>query len=183
MDFNSIGAGSPFYIHTKREGQEPTLEVGVVKEKVLQQPQYLQAVPGAMNGMGMPQMARITVTVNGVDRVIPEVPTNVEVAQKGNVTYSGSPQAIMQVVDAMMQGAKAELEREDYNKMVIAAGEKHMEILNPRYAEEKERDRSIRKLQERANEQDKKLDNIASQNKQILNFLQELNGSSASRAK
>lgn len=172
MDFNSVGLGSAFYIHTKYEGKEPTLEVGTVKERVLQQPQYqLHTVPGAMNGMGAQQLVRFTVTVNGNDRVIPDLPLNVEIAQKGNVTYSSSPQAMMQVVDAMMQQSKSELEREDYNKMVLSVGEKHMEVLNPRYAEEKKQARTIMSLEERLAATDKKIDSI-------FTFLQKFDTSS-----
>ena len=163
MDFNSLGQGSPFYILTKREGQKPILEIGTVKERVLQQPQdQFQAVPNAMNGMGIQQMIRLVVSVGGSDRVIPDVPVNVEIAQKGDMTFTGSTQAMMQAVDAMMQTSKAEIEREKYNNIVLAEGEKMMETLNPRYAEEKQRDRSIRTLEERQDAQDKKLDRILS---------------------
>lgn len=164
MDFNSLGQGSPFYILTKHEGKKPTLEVGTVKEKVLQQPQYqFQAVPTAMNGMGVqPQLVRIVAVIGGNDRVIPDIPCNVEIAAKGDVTYSGSPQAMMQAVDAMMQTSKAELEREGYNKMVLAEGDRFMETLNPRYAEEKQRDRTIKSLEERQAATDSKLDTIIS---------------------
>ncbi|MBO5630440.1 MAG: hypothetical protein J5965_15350, partial [Aeriscardovia sp.] len=156
MDFNSLGTGSPFYILTKHEGQKPILEIGTVKEKVLQQPQYqLNAIPNAMNGMGaQQQMVRIVATINGSDRVVPDIPVNVEIAAKGDVTYTGSTQAMMQAVDAMMQTSKAELEREAYNRMVLGEGEKFMETLNPRYAEEKKRDRTIQELVEHRKETD-----------------------------
>ena len=169
MDFNSLGQGSPFYILTKKEGQKPVLEIGTVKEKVLQQPQYqLSAIPNAMNGMGAQQQTvRIVATVNGSDRVIPDIPVNVEIATKGDVTYTGSPQAMMQAVDAMMQTSKAEIAREAYNRMVLSEGEKFMETLNPRYAEEKQRDRTIRELVEHRKETDSKLD-------QILAFMKDL---------
>ena len=164
MDFNSLGQGSRFYILTKQEGQKPTLEVGTVKEKVLQQPQYqFQAVPNAMNGMGaQQQMVRIIVDVAGSDRVVPDVPGNVEIAAKGNITYSGDTQAMMQAVDTMMQTSKAEIERDAYNHMILAEGEKFMETLNPRYAEEKQRDRAIKLLEERQTATDSKLDKILS---------------------
>ena len=162
MDFNSLGQGSPFYVLTKREGQKPTLEVGTVKEKVIQQPQYqFQAVPNAMNGMGgQQQMVRIVATIGGNDRVIPDIPGNVEIAAKGDVTYSGSTRAMMQAVDAMMQTSKAEIDRESYNRMVLGEGEAMMETLNPRYAEEKKRDRTINELVQHKKETDKKLDTI-----------------------
>ena len=164
MDFYSLGQGSPFYILTKHEGQKPTLEVGTVKEKVLQQPQYqFQAVPNAMNGMGaQQQMVRIVASIGGNDRIVPDIPGNVEIAAKGDVTYSGNPQSMMQAVDAMMQTSKAEIERESYNKMVLCEGEKFMETLNPRYAEEKKRDRTIKSLEERQAATDSKLDTIIS---------------------
>lgn len=169
MDFNSLGQGSPFYILTKREGQKPVLEVGTVKEKVLQQPQYqLSAIPNAMSGMGQQaQLVRIIASINGSERVIPDIPVNVEIAAKGDVTYTGSTQAMMQAVDAMMQTSKAEIDREPYNRMVMAEGEKMMETLNPRYAEEKERDRTIKELVEHRKETDSKLD-------QILKFMKDL---------
>lgn len=168
MDFNSLGTGSSFYIHTKREGQEPTLAIGVVKEKVLQQPQYqLHTVPNALNGMGGQQLFRFTVNVNGSDRVIPDLPANVEIASKGDETYTGNPQAMMQVVDSMMKTAKDELGRESYNNMILKVGEKQMELLNPRYAEEKQRDRTIKELVDHRKETDSKLD-------RILAFMQEL---------
>lgn len=162
MDFNSLGQGSPFYILTKQEGQKPILEVGTIKEKVVQQPQYqFQAVPNALNGMGgQQQMVRIVVNVSGSERVIPDVPVNVEIAAKGNVTYTGSTQAMMQAVDAMMQTSKAEIDREPYNKMVLSEGEKMLETLNPHYAEEKQRDRTIKSLEARQTATDKKLDTI-----------------------
>lgn len=169
MDFNSLGQGSPFYILTKREGQKPLLEVGTIKEKVVQQPQYqFQAVPNALSGMNaQQQVVRLVVVVNGNDRVVPDIPVNVEIAAKGDVTYTGSPQAMMQAVDAMMQTSKAELEREGYNRMVLGEGEKMMETLNPRYAEEKQRDRTIQELVEHRKETDSKLD-------QILKFMKDL---------
>ena len=114
-----------------------------------------------MNGMGAQQpMVRIVVTVGSSERVIPDIPGNVEIAAKGDVTYSGSTQAMMQAVDAMMQTAKAEIERENYNRMVLGEGEGMMETLNPRYAEEKKRDRTINELVQHRKETDRKLDTI-----------------------
>jgi hypothetical protein len=52
---------------------------------------------------------------------------------------------------------------------VITESEKMMETLNPQYAENKEQARTIKDLQERADKQDKKLDDIYS-------LLQKMNG-------
>jgi len=171
MDFGNLGNGSPFYILTQSKGQKPTLEVGTVKEKALLQPQYqLQAVPGAMNGITQQQNVRLIVTIDGSDRPIPDIPANVEIAQKGDVFYTGSQQAIIQAIDQMMQVSKGEIERDAYNHMVIDAGKEMMGVVNPQYAASVQQEKIIRDLQDRQDEQGKML-------KDIHSLLQEIVGS------
>ena len=171
MDFGNLGNGRPFYILTQSKGQKPTLEVGTVKEKASLLPQYqLQAVPGAMNGITQQQNVRVVVTINGTDRTIPDIPANVEIAQKGDVFYTGSQQAIIQAIDKMIQVSKGEIEREPYNHMVIEAGKEMMGIVNPQYAASVQQEKSIRDLQARQDEQGKMLKNIYS-------LLQQMGGS------
>jgi hypothetical protein len=158
MDFNSLGQGSPFYI--LRQGEKPTLEVGVVKQKSQARAKFPTQTPNIMQGMQMQQVIDLVATVNGKDETFSEVPVNVEIAQKGNVTFSGSREAMLQAVDTMLQTSKKALEQTDYHKSVIAESEKMMEALNPQYAENKQQARTIKDLQERQNAQDKKLDDI-----------------------
>jgi len=180
MDFNSLGAGSPFYILKK--GDKPILEQGVVKEKTAPQPRYQsQGVSGAYNGMGIQQMTNITVTIAGNDRVIPEVPINLEIAARGNETFTGSREAMIQAVDSMIQASKKALTEVDYHKMVIGEGDKMLESLNPNYKEEKLRAQSIHELQERSNAQDKRLATLEQQSAEMLNILRSLNGGPASK--
>ena len=169
MDFGSLGNGSPFYILTQAKGQKPTLEVGTVKEKALLQPQYqLQAVPGAMNGITQQQNVRVVVTINGSDRTTPDIPANVEIAQRGDVIYTGSQQAIIQAIDKMMQVSKGEIERDGYNHMVIEAGKEMMGVVNPQYAASVQQEKSIRDLQTRQDEQGKMLQDIYSMVQKIV---------------
>ena len=159
MDFNSLSGGSPFYV--LRKGDKPILEVGVVKSKTAPQPKYQpQAVPNAFNGTAVQQVMSITATINGRDEVFPDVPFNVEVAARGNDTFSGSREAMLQVVDAMIQSSKKALEMVEYHKVVKAEGERMLETLNPRYAEEKKQARTICDLEKRQSETDKKVDDI-----------------------
>ena len=171
MEFGNLGNGSPFYILTQAKGQKPTLEVGIVKEKALLQPQYqLQAVPGAMSGITQQQNVRVVVTINGNDRIIPDIPANVEIAQKGDVLYTGSQQAIIQAIDKMIQVSKGEIEREAYNRVVIETGKEMMAVVNPQYAASVQQEKSIKDLQARQDEQGKMLENIYS-------LLQKMGGS------
>lgn len=172
MDINSLSNGSPFYVLKK--GEKPILEVGVVKGKSNPRPQYQTQTPNLMNGLNFQQVVDVTVTINGSDRVIPNIPLNVEIAALGNETYSGSREAMLQAVDVMLQASKKAIEQIPYHKNVIVESEKMLEVLNPRYAEEKKQARTISDLEKRQSETDKKLDTI-------LGILQKLDSPSASK--
>ena len=168
MDFLSLGNGSPFYI--LRQGDKPMLEVGIVKSKSQPRAKFPTQTPNIMQGMQMQQVIDVVATINGKDETFSEIPTNVEIAQKGSTTFSGSREAMIQAVDNMLQTSKKALEQIDYHKSVISESEKMMETLNPQYAENKQQARTIKELQERADKQDKKLDDI-------YNLLKNMNGS------
>ena len=173
MDFLSLGNGSPFYI--LRQGDKPMLEVGIVKSKSQPRAKFPTQTPNIMQGMQMQQVIDVVATINGKDETFSEIPTNVEIAQKGSTTFSGSREAMIQAVDNMLQTSKKALEQIDYHKSVISESEKMMETLNPQYAENKQQARTIKDLQERADKQDKKLDDIFS-------LLQKMNASAAPKA-
>lgn len=160
MDFNSLGAGNPFYI--LRKGEKPMLEVGVVKSKSQPKAQYPTQTPNIGIGMQFQQVVDVIATINGKDETFPNLPINVEIAQKGNDTFSGSREAMLQAVDSMLQTSKKAIEQVDYHKSVLKEGEKMLETLNPRYAEEKRQARTIKTLEERQAATDAKLDSILS---------------------
>lgn len=160
MDFNSLGAGNPFYI--LRKGEKPMLEVGVVKSKSQPKAQYPTQTPNIGIGMQLQQVVDVIATINGKDETFPNLPINVEIAQKGNDTFSGSREAMLQAVDSMLQTSKKAIEQVDYHKSVLKEGEKMLETLNPRYAEEKRQARTIKTLEERQAATDAKLDSILS---------------------
>lgn len=158
MDIQSLTNGSPFYVLKK--GERPMLEIGTVKSKSQPRPQYQTQTPNLLNGMNFQQVVDLTITINGSDRVISGIPINVEIAAQGNETFSGSREAMLQAVDNMLQTSKKALEQIPLHKNVIAESEKMLEILNPRYAEEKKQARTINDLERRQSETDKKLDAI-----------------------
>lgn len=165
MDFNSLGNGAPFYI--LRQGEKPILDVGIVKSKSQPRAKFPTQTPNLMQGMQMQQVIDVVVAVDGKDETFHDVPLNVEIAQKGNVTFSGSREAMLQAVDGMLQSSKKAIEQVGYHNSVISESEKMMEVLNPQYAENKQQARTIKDLQERADKQDKKLDDIYSLLKKI----------------
>lgn len=158
MDFNSLTSGNPFYV--LRKSEKPTLEVGVVKSKSQPRAKFPTQTPNIMSGMQMQQVVDIVATINGRDETFNEIPINVEIAARGNDTFSGSREAMLQAVDAMLQTSKKAIEQVPYHKSVIAESEKMLEALNPRYAEEKKQARTIKSLEERQAATDAKLDSI-----------------------
>lgn len=158
MDFNSLTNGNPFYV--LRKGEKPLLEVGVVKSKSQPRAKFPTQTPNIMSGMPMQQVVDIVATINGKDETFSEIPINVEIAARGNDTFSGSREAMLQAVDSMLQTSKKAIEQVPYHKSVVAESEKMLEVLNPRYAEEKKQARTIKSLEERQAATDAKLDSI-----------------------
>lgn len=160
MDFNSLANGSPFYI--LRQGEKPTLKVGVVKQKSQPRAKWPTQTPNIMQGMQMQQVVDMVVTVDGKDENFPEIPLNAEIAQRGSDTFTGSREAMLQAIDAKTQESKKHIEQTAYHEAAIPEYEKMIEALNPQYAEGKKQARTIKDLQERQDKQDKKLDDIYS---------------------
>lgn len=175
MDFNSLTNGTPFYI--LRRGEKPILEVGVVKSKSQPRAKFPTQTPNIMAGVQMQQVIDIVATINGKDETFNEIPINVEIAARGNDTFSGSREAMLQAVDNMLQTSKKALEQVSFHKSVITESEKMLEVLNPQYAENKQNARVIQSLQEKQKAQEQQLAELKAQNTEMLTILRQLNGS------
>ena len=174
MDFQGLTNGMPFYI--LRKSDKPVLEVGVVKSKSQPRAQYPAQTPNIGVGLQMQQVVDIVATISGKDETFPNLPMNVEIAQKGNDTFSGSREAMLQAVDNMLQTSKKALEQVAFHKSVIAESEKMLEVLNPQYAENKQNARVIQALKEKQATQEQQLAELKAQNTEMLNILRQLNG-------
>lgn len=178
MDFNSLGTGTPFYVLKKSD--KPTLFVGTVKSKTQPQARYqAQAIPTAFNGTNIQQVINITATIDGKDEVFNDVPFNVEVAQSGDKIFSGSREAMISVVDNLINQSKKALTEIDYHKRMIAEGDKILETLNPKYAAEKEQAQTINQLKDGYNEISKKFSKIEADNAKMMAMLTKLSEKSS----
>ena len=181
MDFNSLVYGNPFYV--LRRGEKPILEDGIVKSKTQPRAKFPTQTPNIMTGMQMQQVVDVVATINGKVETFNEVPINVEIAARGNDTFSGSREAMLQAVDAMLQTSKKAIEQVPYHKSVISESEKMLEVLNPQYAENKQNARVIQSLQEKQKAQDAQRAELTAQISEMLNILRQLNGSGGSPSK
>lgn len=169
MDFQSLGNGNPFYV--LRKGERPLLEVGVVKSKTQPRAKFPTQTPNIMTGVQMQQVIDVTATINGKDETFNEIPINVEIAARGNDTFSGSREAMLHAVDAMLQTSKKAIDQIPYHKSVIAESEKMLEVLNPQYAENKKQARTIQSLEEKQKATEAKLSALEAQSTEMLSIL------------
>lgn len=180
MDFNSLGNGNPFYV--LRRGEKPILEVGVVKSKTQPHVQFPTQTPNLMTGLQTQQVMEIVVTINGRDETFTNIPPNVEIAQRGNDTFTGNREAMLQAVDAMLQTSKKALDQIQYHKVVIAESEKMLEVLNPQYADNKRQARTIQSLEEKQRATDARMATLEQQSSEMLAILRALNGTPATKS-
>lgn len=156
MDFNSLGENSQIHIIRKKPFEHI---VGTLKSKTS---------PMAQTYLTNPQSPiNLVVTVDGNDEVVNGVPPQVNVVQFGGSFYATDNDGVLQAVDSMMQMAKEGIESRPYFEEVLAKGEKVKEDIDPQYAENKRLSRITAELQQRADKQDEKLD-------QILAFVKDL---------
>lgn len=166
MDFKSLGENSPVHIVRKK----PFLyEVGTLKSKNIPQlnnqvnPYLAQAFQ-----QNMPQKFDIVVSVNGKDETVVGIPFNGEAVEYNNTYYCTSSDGAMQAIAGMMQFASTAKADVPYYDSILMNGEMYMERLNPQYAEGKRQARVISDMQNRQDEQDKKLDDVLAMMKQLL---------------
>ena len=176
MDFQGLTNGMPFYI--LRRGDRPVLEVGTVKSKTQPHAQYPTQTPNIGMGLQIQQVIDVTATINGKDETFSSLPLNVEIAARGNDTFSGSREAMLQAVDAMLQTSKKAIEEIPHHKVVIQESEKMLEVLNPQYADNKRQARTIQSLEEKQKATEQQLTAMQSQVGEVLNILRQLNGGS-----
>lgn len=175
MDFSNLSNGMPFYV--LRKGDKPILEVGVVKSKTQPRMKFPTTTPNLTMGLQTQQVLDVTATINGKDEMFTDLPLNVEIAARGNDTFSGSREAMLQAVDAMLQTSKKAIEQVPFHKSVISESEKMLEVLNPQYADNKRQARTIQSLEEKQKQTEQQISEMKSQVGEMLGILRSLNGS------
>lgn len=158
MDFNSLGENSPIYIVRKKPFQYLT---GVLKSKTSkQQNPYIPQTSS--------QPIDVVVNVNGSDEVVPNIPQGMEAVEYRGCYYCTTLECAQQAISGLIQLGKSGIAEQPYYNSLVKEGEATMELINPQYAEGKRQARSIKSLEERQTETDKKLDAILSRLDEVL---------------
>ena len=157
MDFNSLSIGSSFYV-LRRNGLSK-LFIGTVKSKSNPQPQFGNNA-NLFNTPNLQSLVNFVVNIDGNDEIFDNIPANIEIAARGNDTFSCSKDALIAAVGDAITANKKEIDMYDFRNNDAIELENILETLNPRYADEKKRDSKISELEKRQSESDKKLDDI-----------------------
>lgn len=167
MDFNSLGLNAPIHIIRKRPFG---YVMGTLKSKGNLPQTFIMSIPQKMD---------LTISVNGSDEIVPGVPSNIDAVEYGNSYYCITQAAALQAVSNQMQAANMRIAERPYDESVLAEGEKIKEQLSPQYAEGKRQARTIDELIKHKEETDARLNDLSTQNKEVLTLLRKICGEEA----
>lgn len=169
MNFQSLDSGAQFYVIGTTNGL--TVTVGSVKGKSA--PYWpMPATSGGLNS----QLVDITVNINGQDRVIPGLPIGLEVAGRDPEIYTGNRELAERIIDEKVAEAQKILQNQPVYKKIVTDGPRCKEAINPGYAATRKQTETIEQLQTRAASTEKELQELKTQNAEILKLLKDALG-------
>lgn len=158
MDFKSLKSGNAIYIIHR--GEEPKLQIAEVTG--FTEPHFPVQNQLAALGSNLKQVVDITAKIG--EEVVPlnNLPADEshETYNKGAQFVAASQDVALQEVDRMMAESRLALSKVDYHKAVLVEGEKMLETLNPKYAEEKAQKQDIADLKDKVNGFADKIDDM-----------------------
>lgn len=170
--FVSLEQGASFYVIGTNGGLN--VAVGTVKGK--SNPYW--PMPAGPIGS---QLVDITVSFNGQDRVVPGLPINLEVAGRDPEIYTGSREVAERIVDEKMSEAQTHLSNRPLYEKIVEDGPKCKEVINPGYAATRKQVETIEQLKARAATTEKELQEMKTQNAEMLKLLKEALASGGSK--
>ena len=165
MNFSTLNNGATFYIICTNNGLNVIM--GTVKGKSAP---YWPVPAGSMNQ----QLVDVTISVNGQDRVIPGLPSNLEVAGRDPEIYTGNRELAERIIDERMDAARKALQDRPLYEKILADGPKIKEMINPDYAQTRKQNESIEQLQARAQATEAELQQMKAQNARMLEILEKM---------
>ena len=150
--FSALRQGSVVYILEK--GENPVLKVGQVVS--ITQPNYSSNF--LMNGSTID----INVKVNNQNMDFKNVPSSQSVANYNNAIITETKELMSNEVDNMLQSSRSIVDSVTYHNNIITSCESILKELNPRFAQEKERDEDINNLKDKMGGIESKMDKILS---------------------
>ena len=156
--FSGLRTNSTFYILEK--GEKPTLKVGHVISVSNPQAKYSKYVPGQFTPQGMDTVVDVKVSVNDEQIEFKQLPSNMQIANSGDVVVSESREAMSAEVEGMLRQSETMLDSIEYHKEVVKSCESILLTLNPQKAKEKAQEEKIGQLESKVTGMESTLSDI-----------------------
>lgn len=140
--FKELRKGSLVYVLNTSD--IPHYYTGIVSS--VSDPYFPQLQPGQFNPLQQ-QYVNISVNVNGVTEQYQQLPVNSVITTNGNVTVSCSQDALSNEVNALLRTSNDVINSIDKHRMIAEKCEDILKDLNPQYAQSKEQEEKIQKLE------------------------------------
>lgn len=154
--FSALRQGNLFYILDK--GDSPKLNVGYVVSVSQPQPKF----NATYQPFGMDNTVDITVKVGDENQEFKQLPGHLSIANFGNsnIVVSETREAMCQEVDTMLRTSKQIIDSVPYHEKVIGSCEEMLKELNPQFAQQKDQEEKISKLETKVGGIENKLEDI-----------------------
>lgn len=153
--FQQLRQGNQIYIMEK--GDNPSIKVGQVVRVGTPTTVFNTQTSGIMAGFPPKMELTIRANVEGTEGDFAHLLTDETSHDYGNMVVADSREAMLTVVDSVKMQSQQELDRTDYNNMVVEKCKEFYKILNPEYAKEQARDEAIQDLNSRFDDFEKRM--------------------------
>lgn len=143
--FQGLRANSIFYVLEK--GDKPTLKIGQVVAVSNPAPKFATS---PLYGQGMETTVDVTAKFNNNEQMeFKQLPSNLSIANSGNMVVSESREAMCAEVEAMKRQSDEILKSVNTHKTIVESCDSILSVLNPQIAKEREQEAKIGKLEDR----------------------------------
>lgn len=146
--FQNLRQGNPIYILYK--GDNPHCDVAYTETVSAPEPKFKNPMMPYQPSQDM--VVNMKIKIQDVVAEIPQLPANLSITNytlnSSPVVISSSRDAINSEIDNMLQQSKRIVDSVDYHHSVIVACEEMLEQLNPSFAEKKQQEEKIGKLEQ-----------------------------------
>ena len=119
--FSALRQGAPLYILEK--GETPNIKIGQVESVTQPRPKYATYNPAVGINGNMETIVDITVKINGDKKEYIGIPSNLSIHGYGDIVISESRDAMISVVDGMLQSSQSIIDSIEYHKKMVTACE------------------------------------------------------------
>lgn len=139
--FSALRQNSILYILDKKG--TPTLRKAQVSSVTAPHPKGQ-----GFYGNPLDMVVDITLSSNGIQETLKNMPSSLSLANDGNVIIAETPEALSQEVSSLLNASRQVIESVPYHEKAVASYGEMLKELNPQYAKEKQQEEKISSLEQ-----------------------------------